>query len=258
MRWASSQPAVVEARTEYWAADGRRRSDVEIRLNDGTQLVVEVQQQPLTDDAWTRRHDDYVSAGLVDVWLWHPTLGVPGIARDEPQCNWLLASDLSQIGAPLARSHPRDEGWWEQPNFRLYGLHYPPCPGDAVITRWTDINQYSVDGNGIRLPSSIQRELREQAARAASRARQTRERITATPVPTPRRAKPSPPIRQPTHVPRQPTPTAPPEPVWHEVHRIDALPPHADSAQRRYRCRTCGLVNGDVLADGKHKLISFP
>jgi hypothetical protein len=75
---------VADARTEYWTADGRRRSDVEVHLADGTQIILEVQQQPLTDEAWTRRHSYYIAAGLIDVWLWHTNLGVPGIARDEP------------------------------------------------------------------------------------------------------------------------------------------------------------------------------
>jgi hypothetical protein len=40
--------------------------------------------------------------------------------------------------------------------------------------------------------------------------------------------------------------------------RIDALPPHADPDQRRYRCQICNWVTRDVRTDGLHKLIEYP
>jgi hypothetical protein len=46
--------------------------------------------------------------------------------------------------------------------------------------------------------------------------------------------------------------------VRHEVHRIDALPPHADPELRRYRCQICNWVTNDVLTDGVHKLVEYP
>jgi hypothetical protein len=251
VRWATGQAVVVDARTEYWTADGRRRSDVQVRLTDGTELIFEVQQQPLTDETWIRRHDDYVAAGLVDVWFWHAALGVPGIARDEPQCHWLLAADLQQIGAPLATAHRLDQHWWEQPAQRLYGLHHPPCPGDEVITRWAAADQFTIDPTGLVLPSSVCRELREQAAQAAQRARQVRERIAAGGLP--------PPWTAPARTPRahSPGPVVSTD-AGHQVQRYDALPPDADPALRRYFCRICDSVTSDVLTDGVHKLIEYP
>jgi hypothetical protein len=252
MRWATRQPAVTDAHTEYWTADGRRRSDVEVLLTDGTRLILEVQQQPIADEAWTRRHDDYIAAGLVDIWLWHASLGVPGIARDEPQCHWLLAADLNRIGVPLATPHPLNDQWWDQPAHRLHGLHHPPCPGDEVITRWAAVEHFTIDPTGLALPSSIHQELREHAAQAALRARQVRERIAAGRLPPRPRTVTSP--SPPTRSPQLPVMTD----AWHEVHRIDALPPHADPALRRYRCQICNWVTSDVLTDGIHKLIEYP
>jgi hypothetical protein len=45
---------------------------------------------------------------------------------------------------------------------------------------------------------------------------------------------------------------------FHEVHRIDALPPDADPDLRRYRCQICNWVTRAVLTDGIHKLIEYP
>lgn len=46
-----------------------RRPDVLVTLSDGTRIAFEVQYAELTLVAWKDRHDDYVRAGIHDVWL---------------------------------------------------------------------------------------------------------------------------------------------------------------------------------------------
>ncbi|MBQ1009436.1 hypothetical protein KBX53_00375 [Micromonospora sp. M51] len=256
-RWAKNQPGVTEARTEYWTADGRRRSDVEALLTDGTHLVVEVQQQPLTDEDWTHRHHDYVAAGLVDVWLRHARLGVPGIARSEPQCHWLLSPELDTVGTPLTRPHSFDGDWWNRPDHRFRAPHHPPCPGDMTETRWAALTDFTIGPTGFALPITVLVELRNHASEAARLAETRRRLLTAASGNTgPGRVPPKP--AEPIHsvaARRLPEPT---EPDWHEVHRIDALPPDADPALRRYRCQICNWVTPEALTEGLHNFTEYP
>lgn len=257
LRWAKQQPCVVEARTEYWTADGRRRSDIEVLLVDGTRVVIEVQQQPLTDEDWTRRHHDYVAAGLVDVWLWHSRLGVPGIARDEPQCHWLLSPELDTVGIPLARPHGFDGDWWNRPDHRLRALHYPPCPGDVTETRWAALTDFTIGPMGLVLPNTVLGALRGHASEAARRAETKRRRLTPASHRTrPGRVPPKP--ADPVQGVRARNSSEQVQPDWHEVHRIDALPPNANPALRRYRCQVCNWVPPEALTDGLHKLVEYP
>jgi hypothetical protein len=255
LNWALRQPGVIDARTEYWTADGRRRSDVSVAFADGTRLAIEVQRQPVTDEEWTARHNDYASAGVVDVWLWHPRIGVPGIAAALPQCHWMLSADLDRIGIPLANPHRRIGPWWQRPEQWPYTTHYPPCPGDKIRPRWVDLTDVVIDRDGIVLPPAIQNELRGHTAlaeRLADAVRQHQEERRHTPV---NPAPPQSPLASWTGVAAV---VAADDLALHEVHRIDALPPHADPSLRRYRCRTCNWVPADVLTDGVHKLIGYP
>jgi hypothetical protein len=251
LNWALRQAGVTDARTEYWTADGRRRSDVSVMFADGTRLAIEVQQQPVTDEEWTARHQDYAGAGIVDVWLWHPRIGVPGIVLAEPQCHWMLSADLERIGIPLASPHRRIGPWWQRPDQWPYAVHYPPCPGDKIRPQWVDLPSVAIDPGGIVLPASIRDELQEHTARAERlaeayrRHHEDRRRGWANPPPPLPLTDPSGEIAA--------------EAVeCHEVHRIDALPPHAEPSLRRYRCRICNWVPPEALTDGVHKLIEYP
>jgi hypothetical protein len=170
LRWARQQSSVADAVMEYWTADGRRRSDIQVSLHDGTQLVIEVQQQPLTDEAWTRRHQDYAAVGVTDIWLWHPRIGVPGIARDEPQCQWLLGSGHDAIGIPVARPHGYHDDWWNRPDHRIRAPHHPPCAGDQTDIRWHPVSGFTLGPTGLLLPTPIIAELREATAATAKKA----------------------------------------------------------------------------------------
>jgi hypothetical protein len=128
-------------------------------------------------------------------------------------------------------------------------VHYPPCPGDKVRPRWVDLPGVAIDAGGIVLPTAIGEELHEHTARAERlaatyrRYHKQRQRAWADP-PPPRVVRASSEIAATMEC--------------HEVHRIDALPPHADPSQRRYRCRTCNWVSAEALTDGVHKLVEYP
>jgi competence CoiA-like predicted nuclease len=89
--WAASQG--FTARVEAWTADGRRRSDVEVILPDGVRVAIELQCSEITDTEWVTRHEDYIRAGITDVWFWHPRLRVPGFC----------SSTISQAGVSTWR-----------------------------------------------------------------------------------------------------------------------------------------------------------
>jgi hypothetical protein len=253
VRWARTQPGVADAHTEYRTADGRRRSDVAVTLVDGTKLAIEVQQQPTTDEAWSLRHGDYVAAGIVDVWLWHPRIGTPGIARDEPQCHWLLAAGLDRLGIPIAGEHGFDGAWWERPDHRLRAPHYPPCPGDTITSRWAPLIEFGISPTGLTLPAAVVAELRDNAAKAAVLAETVRRKSPGVQAAGTPLWQGSAPARLSARQYNAPATTA-----VHEVHRIDALPPDADPDLRRYRCQVCDWVPAHALTGGIHKLVEWP
>ena len=65
--WATDQG--FTARVEAWTADGRRRSDVEVILPGGVRVAIEPQCSEITDAEWLDRHEEYVRAGITDVWF---------------------------------------------------------------------------------------------------------------------------------------------------------------------------------------------
>lgn len=73
--WAANQG--FAARVEAWTADGRRRSDVQVILPGGIRVAIELQCSKITDAEWVARHEDYVRAGITDVWLWDRRIEVP-------------------------------------------------------------------------------------------------------------------------------------------------------------------------------------
>jgi hypothetical protein len=227
--WARRQPHVADVNVEHWTADGRRRSDVAVLFTDGTRLAIEIQQQPLTDDAWLARHEDYARLGVLDVWLWHPGIGAPGIALIEPQCHWQLNEQLDRIGVPVAEPH-------RQRNANGVGVaeHYPPCPGDDVRIMWFPFTQIELSPTGLR-PSRLLERL------AAARQRALAPRQPA--------ARESPTVVLP------PEPPGVPPMGVHVLRRIDGKPPWAPMAERLYRCeRGCMVVGAYAPTDGWHRV----
>ncbi|GIH07543.1 hypothetical protein Rhe02_56100 [Rhizocola hellebori] len=143
--WACWQPGFVSVCLERWTPDRRRRSDVRVTLREGPVIAIEVQQHAMTDSAWRKRHRDYASEGILDIWLWHQRVGVPGIALGEPQCHWQLNEQLDRIGMPIAHAHIGDAGNAAAPGLWL-GEHYPPCSGDRVRFAWQDLSDLTLSG----------------------------------------------------------------------------------------------------------------
>lgn len=256
--WARTLPQVATVYAERWTEDGRRRSDVAVHLIDGTRLAFEVQRQPITDDAWLARHRDYGAAGVVDIWLWHPATGVPGICMGQAQCHWQLSDDLERIGIPVAAAHRIDVGHIPADIDPLQARHYPPCPGDAVEFDPRPLTQIQVSGDGLVLPA----ELRAHLGHAAKAAHQHRTRLRQVdekegrPAVTSQSAAtglPSTSYRADAALARAQEPI--PLEV-HELRRIDGRPPKAPLELRRYRCQaTCRFLSADALTDGTHKLV---
>jgi hypothetical protein len=230
--WARQQPHVVDVNVERWTRDGRRRSDVAVSFVNGTRLAIEIQQQPLTDEAWLARHRDYARAGVLDVWLWHRRIGSPGIALDEPQCHWQLNEQLDHVGVPVAEPHNHRDA-----DDIGVAQHYPPCPGDDIRIIWCTWSQIQLSSVGLR-PSQVLDRLavaRHQAL-AAQQPSVHESPIAALPQDPPK-------------------PTSFPLLGAHTLHRIDGNPPWAPAAERLYRCeRGCGILGPDATTDGTHQI----
>lgn len=235
--WARRQPQVAEVSVERWLADGRRRSDVSVVLVDGTNIAIEIQQQPLTDDAWLDRHSDYAAAGVVDVWLWHPRIGVPGVALGEHQSHWQLNERLDRLGIPIAKPHRLRNVDHAADDLRIAD-HYPPCPGDQVIFHWGALTQFALAPAGLLLPADVQNALVAAQLKALDAGRPL---ASVRPVA----------IVQP---PRPVQPTTPQVDV-HLLHRIDGKPPWASMTDRLYRCQQdCGFIDAEGPTDGTHRI----
>jgi hypothetical protein len=234
--WAHRQPNVVDVCVEHWTPDGHRRSDVSVTFFDGTRMAIELQQQPLTDDAWLARHRDYALAGITDVWLWHPHIGVPGVALGESQSHWQLNVELNQLGIPIAEPHSLPSADFLSDDVRL-AAHYPPCPGDGVVFGWCDLSQLRLLPTGLALPKHVQDLLEADRLKTLAERRARQEH-----------AQPQ----------DEATPNDPPgwggSPVdVHLAHRIDSKPPWAPPGERLYRCQQeCGSLRAEAIADGTH------
>ena len=86
------------ARVEAWTADGRRRSDVEVILPGDVRVAIELQCSEITDAEWLDRHEDYVRAGITDVWLWGPGIWIPRVVFRYGQPGWRFDLEAGKIG----------------------------------------------------------------------------------------------------------------------------------------------------------------
>ncbi|GAB3823138.1 competence protein CoiA family protein [Kribbella italica] len=141
--WARGLPQVEDVSVEQWLDGNTRRSDVQVRLRDGALVAIELQQQTLTDAAWLARHRDYVAAGVVDVWLWHPATGVPHIVYGQELPGWTLDLTSSRIGV-LYAEEPGQRSWW------------PPRPGDKISSLLAPIGDFDLGAAGLKPPGGLQ------------------------------------------------------------------------------------------------------
>ena len=233
-RWAIEQGfmARVEART----ADGRRRSDVEVILPGGARVAIELQCSEITDAEWLDRHEDYVLAGITDVWLWGPGVWIPRVVFRYGQPGWRF--DLKSGNIALVYAHPDPAvvtAASTAPECVI--VHFPPCPGDRLGLLPMPLASARLGPDGIVPPAEATAELirraagvaRELAARQArAAARRARENL-ARPLAGPPTIESVDGRRESCQLPRE-----------HEAARYDAFPPWTDPDTWWYLCDGCG------------------
>lgn len=233
--WAINQgfTARVEART----ADGRRRSDVEVTLPGGARVAMELQCSEITDAEWLDRHEDYIRAGITDVWLWGPGIWIPRIVFRYGEPGWRFGPEAGTIALIYARPDLAVVTAASMaPECAI--VHFPPCPGDRLgflpmplvsARLGPDGMEPSVEATAelARLTDDVARELAERQARVAA-ARRAREDLT--------RPLATPPIIESADALRENGQLLP----EHEAFRYDAFPPWTDPDTWWYRCEGCG------------------
>jgi hypothetical protein len=148
-RWATAQGAAawVEART----ADRRRRSDVSVTVPGGRMLAVEVQLSPVTDAEVVARGEDYLRGGIAVVWVWHGS--PPHVLYRFGEPGWIYDLAQDQVGLVCGKPHPARP---EDPDCgRTLSTHWPPCPGDATITRWMPLADLRLTVDGLQASEQV-------------------------------------------------------------------------------------------------------
>lgn len=156
--WARLQPGVIDVRNEAWLPDHQRRADVRIMFDDGQQLALEVQASPLTDQEWLRRHDDYCSNSIIDLWIWHPDLPpnwAPLAAPDGVQQLWTMDPDRRSLSLMVAKPHSSASSQ----DVVHYVRHLPPCIGDELVAHALTLDELDLTSRGISIPGGLRRAL---------------------------------------------------------------------------------------------------
>ncbi|MGC4993008.1 competence protein CoiA family protein [Nocardia salmonicida] len=201
-RWAQVQPNVVAVRIEAWLPDRARRSDVRVVFSDGREVALEVQGSLLTDEEWTRRHDDYRRNDVVDVWLWRPESRPHWIVLsdpDRPQQLWSL-DPAAQRSVALSVGAPHRNQQVEERNghdIAYRAPHLPPCVGDELTAHRYRLADLELTSQGITIPETVRRsitlELRREHKRAEARRQFDRRRKQAASLSAPRPVPQAPP-----------------------------------------------------------------
>jgi len=219
--WAADQglTARVEART----ADGRRRSDVEVSRPGGARVAIELQCSEITDAEWLDRHEDYVRAGITDVWLWVPGVWIPRVVFRYGQPGWRFDRETEKLG--LICAHPDPAAVTAASTApECATVHSPPCPGDRLDCLWMPLASARLGADGIEPSAEATAELIRLAA-AARRAREDLARPLARP-----------PATESAEARRENGQLL----GEHEAFRYDAFPPWTDPGTWWYRCDECG------------------
>jgi hypothetical protein len=235
--WATARPEVQAVAVEHWIPQRRRRSDVQVLLATGETVAIEVQQQPLTDDAWRSRHRDYAAAGIADVWLWHPATDVPGVVLAEDVCGWTFNLATEHLGMVTEqRGESEDRSRSLSPR------------GRSILT--VPLTEITLSPSGLEIPQHLL---------------PTMESAPEEPDPQPATHEPDlpgtsqqPALFDPGNRPVRPMimlfpgGRRPPRFVYHlisppdqehRIYRPDALPPYSNApGSPRYVCWTCGLI----------------
>ncbi|MBF6133142.1 hypothetical protein IU501_09030 [Nocardia otitidiscaviarum] len=177
--WARRQPGVIDVRNEAWLPNHERRADVRVQFVDGSQIALEVQGSPLTDDDWQQRHHDYRRNQIVDVWLWHPDSPPHWVVFSDPdrsQQLWTIDPKQQTVSLMVAAPHGHVPGQSTAVDEITYRVrHLPPCTGDRLVPHTYRLDELTLTDHGILVPASLQRlfaaELQHERDRA-ERARQ--------------------------------------------------------------------------------------
>jgi len=233
--WAMDQG--FKAWVEAWTADGRRRSDVVVILPGGARVAIELQCSEITDAEWLDRHEDYVRAGITDVWFWGPGIWIPRVVFRYGQPGWRFDLETGKIG--LIHAHPDPAAVTAASTAPECAIvHSPPCPGDRLGLLWMPLVLAQLGPDGIepsaeavaeltRLAAAVGRELAARQARAAA-ARRAREDL-ARPLARLPIVESADAQRENCQLLRE-----------HEAFRYDAFPPWTDPDTWWYRCDECG------------------
>jgi hypothetical protein len=119
----------------------------------------------MSDAAWLARHNDYVRAGILDIWFWHESLGPQRIVLEHGQIPWSAYAQSSgpQLGAPVAHRHtPDDVSCWRRPE--TLTVHFPPCSTDDISFYVAELSAYTLTSLGIELPARVKIDLRRARA----------------------------------------------------------------------------------------------
>ncbi|WP_437205923.1 competence protein CoiA family protein [Nocardia asiatica] len=150
-------------RNEAWLPDHQRRADVRIVFEDGQQLALEVQASPLTDQEWLRRHNDYLSNGIIDLWIWHPDLATnwgPLAAPDGAQQLWTMDPDRRSLSLMVAKPHSSASSQAaSEEDVVHYVRHLPPCIGDELVAYALTLDELDLTSRGISIPGGLRRAL---------------------------------------------------------------------------------------------------
>lgn len=233
--WAMDQG--FTARVEAWTVGGRRRSDVEVILPGVARVAIELQCSEITDAEWLDRHEDYVRAGITDVWLWGPGIWIPRIVFRYGQPGWRFDLQAGKLALIYAYPDPAAvTAASTAPECAI--VHSPPCPGDRLGLLPMPLASARLGPDGIepsaeataeltRLAAGVARELVARQARAAA-ARRARENLA--------RPLARPPIIESADARRENCQLL----HEHEAFRYDAFPPWTDPDTWWYRCEGCG------------------
>jgi hypothetical protein len=242
--WATRQGFI--ARIEAWTAGGRRRSDVEVILPGGRRLAIELQRSELSDAEWIARHNDYSRSGIIDLWLWYPSLAVPRVVFRYDRPGWRFDLQAGTIGLVHAQPGPAVAGQSLIPA-QCHSVHWPPCRADQLATIWMPLSSAVLTPGGINPSAEASAELDRLAAiaardlaaakRAQAAAAERHDKDQGHSVVWPR-------IRTTTVATRKSHKFV----RVHEAYRYDAFPPWTDPDTWTYRCDVCGFgLTGAML-----------
>lgn len=159
------ESATERHRGSNGALDSRQaKTDRCRRPNHGALIAFEVQASRLTDSEWSRRHQDYLTRGITDVWLWNPATEVHRITGESGLSIWQLDHFRERVALLTGQPHPKPVGWWREQDLTICVPHSPPCSTDQLAQRRFRLNRLTIDQDGMKIPLSTSTKMRRELA----------------------------------------------------------------------------------------------